>query len=527
MLPTINTEVQDYSVLSPDSGSITRSNTKRIARNTLMLYFRQILIMLVSLYTVRVVLHTLGAVDYGIYNVVAGIVTMFSFLSGAMATASQRYFSYDLGRGDPEQLQKTFSVSLTIYIILALCIVAVAETVGLWFVYNKLVVPVERVHAARWIYQASVFSFVCTMITTPFMAAIIAHEDMDIYAYVSILEAGLKLGIVFLLPLFAVDKLIFYGLLLALAVVITTTVYWAICRKKYEECRTKLYWDKKLFRELLSYTGWNTFGAAVGVFKFQAVNILLNQCFNPIVVAARGIASQVNSAVNSFAQSFSTAVRPQIIKSYAAGDIHGMILLVYRSCKTTFFLMYVFALPLIIEMQYVLTLWLKNPPNYTVIFTQLALFDVVIDSVNYPLMTTAQATGKVKLYQSVVGGILLLNLPLSFVMIASGFGPTSVFIVAILLTFVAFFVRLFILKRLVPFSILIFLGQVFVPLVVVAIISALFPMYVHHLMAVGFTRLILVCVASVCSVGFFAFFIALPKSEKQYVLEILKRKIGK
>ena len=513
--------------LSSNSSSPTRVTTKRIARNTLMLYFRQILIMLVSLYTVRVVLHTLGTVDYGIYNVVAGIVTMFSFLSGAMATGSQRYFSYNLGRGDFEQLKKTFSVSLAIYFILALCTMAVAETVGLWFVNNKLVLPVERIHAARWLYQLSVFSFVCTMITSPFMAAIIAHEDMDIYAYVSILEAGLKLGIAFLLPLFAEDKLIFYGLLLALAVVITTTVYRTICRRKYEECRTKFYWDRNLFCELLSYTGWNVFGASVGIFKSQAVNILLNQYFNPIVVAARAIASQVNSAVNSFAQGFSTAVRPQIIKNYAAGDINGMTFLVYRSCKATFFLMYVFALPLIIEMQYVLTLWLKNPPNYAVIFTQLTLFDVVIDSVNYPLMTTAQATGKIKLYQGVVGGILLLNLPLSFMALANGFGPTSVFIVAILLTFVAFMVRLLVLKRLVLFSVLKFLEQVFVPLVVVAIISALLPMYVHNLMAVGFIRLILVCVTSVCSVGFFAFFVALSKPEKQYIRTILRSKIGK
>jgi O-antigen/teichoic acid export membrane protein len=527
MLSTTDSDVQSYNKISPNSGSTTSGTTKRIARNTLMLYFRQILIMLVSLYTVRVVLNVLGAEDYGIYTVVAGIVTMFSFLSGAMATASQRYFSYDLGRGDYEQLKKTFSVSLTIYIIIALLSVLLAETAGLWFVNNKLVIPVERVHAARWIYQASVFSFVCTMITTPFMAAIIAHEDMDIYAYVSILEAVLKLGIVFLLPLFGVDKLIFYGLLLSIVVVVTTTVYRTICRKKYEECRTKLYWDKNLFRELLSYTGWNAFGAAVGVFKFQAVNILLNQYFNPIVVAARGIASQVNSAVNSFAQNFSTAVRPQIIKNYAAGDIHGMTLLVYRSCKATFFLMYLFALPLIIEMQYVLTVWLKNPPGYAVIFTQLALLDVVIDSVNYPLMTTAQATGKVRLYQSIVGGILLLNLPLSFVVLASGFSPISVFVVSIALTFVAFIVRLFILKRLVSFSILKFLENVLVPVVIVASMSALFPWYVHHIMAVGFIRLILVCLISVGSVGFFAFFIALSKTEKQYIKTVWRGKIGK
>ena len=340
-----------------------QNTTKRIAKNTLMLYFRQILIMVVSLYTVRVVLNTLGAEDYGIYNVVAGVVTMFSFLSSSMATASQRYFSFALGENDNEKLKKYFSMSFTIYCLIALIVLVLAETVGLWFVVNKLVVPMERKDAAFWIYQASVFSMIFTILTAPFMASIIAHEDMNIYAYVSIIEVVLKLGIVFLLPLFAIDKLIFYGLLMAVVVFINTAIYRTICVKKYSECKFSFFWEKDLFKELISYTGWNMFGAAVGVFKYQVVNIILNQFFNPIVNTARGIAQQVNSAVNSFAQNFSTAVRPQIIKTYASGEKDKMLQLMFRSCKATFLLMYVFALPLILEMPYVLKLWLKNVPD--------------------------------------------------------------------------------------------------------------------------------------------------------------------
>lgn len=427
------------------------SNTKRIARNTLLLYFRQILIMAVSLYTVRVVLNVLGAEDYGIYNVVAGVVTMFGFLSGAMATASQRYFSFDLGKGDTENLKKTFSVTLTIYALLALLIVILAETVGLWFVYNKLVIPLERLTAAKWIYQAAVASFLFTLITTPYMSAIIAHENMDVYAYVSIVEVVLKLGIVFLLQVLPFDKLIVYGFLLLAVAVINTSLYRLYCVKKYTECRFRFLWDKKLFIEIFSYTGWNTFGAAVGVFKFQLVNILLNQYFSPVLIAARGIASQVNSAVSSFAINFSNAVRPQIIKLYAAEQKKEMLTFMFTSARYTFFLMFLLAVPLCFEMNSVLGLWLKNVPENTVIFTQLLLIDVMIDSISYNLGIGIQATGRIKWYQIIIGGLLMLNLPVSWILLALGFVPTSVFIVGIVITFIAFICRLFFLKYLLDF----------------------------------------------------------------------------
>ena len=502
------------------------NTTKRIAKNTLMLYFRQILIMIVSLYTVRVVLNTLGAEDYGIYNVVAGVVTMFSFLSSSMATASQRYFSFALGQNDSEQLKKYFSMSFTIYCLIALIVLVLAETVGLWFVTQKLVIPVERKNAAFWIYQASIFSMICTILTAPFMASIIAHEDMNIYAYVSIIEVALKLGIVFLLPLFAIDKLIFYGVLMAGVVFINTAIYRTICVKKYVECKFSFFWEKALFKELVSYTGWNMFGSAVGVFKNQIVNIILNQFFNPIVNAARGIAAQVNSAVNSFAQNFSTAVRPQIIKNYASGEKEKMLQLMFRSCKATFLLMFVFALPLILEMPYVLKLWLKNVPEYAVLFTILALIDALIDTISYPLMAAAQATGKIKLYQAVVGSVLLLNAPVAYVVLKLGFAPYSVFAVSISITILAFIVRLIILKRLIDFSFWKFIGKIAIPIILSSFVALIIPYFIRDFIQESFLRLCVTVIVSIICVGLSGYFVALSKDEKQWIVEIVKSKLG-
>lgn len=498
------------------------TSTKRIARNTLMLYLRQLLIMMVGLYTVRVVLNALGAQDYGIYNVVAGVVTMFSFLSGSLATASQRYFSFALGQNDESQLKRYFSMSFTIYCLVALMVVAIAETAGLWLVENKLVIPGERRQAVFWIYQASVLSTVCTMMTAPFMAAIIAHEDMDIYAYVSVAEVGLKLGVVLLLPLFQADKLIAYGLLMAGSVFANTAVYRCVCARKYSECKFSFSLDRKLFCELLGYTGWNLFGASVGVFKNQLVNVILNQFFSPVVNAARGIACQVNAAVNSFSQGFSTAVRPQIIKSYAGGNREGMLDLVYRSCKATFFLMYVFTLPLSLEMPYVLGLWLGGVPENAVPFTRLALLDALIDSVSYPLMAAAQATGKIALYQSVVGGVLLLNAPASYLALRLGAPACGVFVVAIACTVAASVVRLLILRPLVGFSLASFARKVVVPVSIASAMALTVPALFARWMEQGFFRLCGTTMLSILCLGAGGFLVALTKDERQWILSFVK-----
>lgn len=502
------------------------SNTKRIVKNTLMLYFRQILIMLVSLYTVRVVLNVLGAEDYGIYNVVAGVVTMFSFLSGAMATASQRYFSFDLGKNDIEHLKITFSVTFQIYVLLILLVVILAETLGVWFVNHKLVIPPERMSAANWIFQAAMVSFLLTLITTPYMACIIAHENMNVYAYVSIVEAGLKLGIVFLLTFLPYDKLVLYGILLALVALINTSIYRFFCHKHYEECKFRFVKDKALFKEIISYSGWNLFGSIVGVVKGQITNILLNLYYGPVVNAARAVASQVNTAVLSFSQNFSTALRPQIIKNYVAEKQEETMLLVYRGCKFTFFLMYIFAMPLLMEMDIVLNLWLKNPPELAVIFTRLALIDAVIDSISFPLMTLAQATGRIKLYQGVVGGILLCNLPVSYLFLKFGAPPYAVMVIAICITFLTFVIRLFIVKRLTNMSILAFLQKSVFPCFLVALLSCVLPVVFILNFKASLLRFFITILISVTCTLVSVFFIGMNNNERRNLMQSIKNKIG-
>lgn len=480
--------------------------------------------MLVSLYTVRVVLNTLGAEDYGIYNVVAGVVTMFGFLSGAMATASQRFFSFEMGRKNENGLPHIFSVTLTIYAFLSAVIVIFAETLGLWFVCNKLVIPLERLTAAKWIYQCAVISFLFTLMTTPYMSAIIAHENMNVYAYVSIVEVVLKLAVVFVLKVVSTDKLILYGILLLFVAIINTGLYRFYCRRHYKECRFKLRWDKKLFSGMFSYVGWNLFGSSVGVFKNQIVNILLNQFFGSLVNAARAIASQVSAAVTSFSQNFSTAIRPQIIKTYAAEEKEECLSLTFRGCRMTFFLMYIFTLPLLLEMPFVLDVWLKNPPENAVLFARLVLIDALVDSVSYPIMTLAQATGKIKLYQSAVGGILLMNLPASYVCLKCGLPAYSVLVAAICITFIAFVVRLFIVKVLTDFSIRSFLMSVCLPIFAVTVLSAVVPVAARYFIKGGVMNFICVVFLSVIFTSASILFVGMNKSERVSVLNMMRRR---
>ncbi|GHV72411.1 hypothetical protein AGMMS49928_29250 [Spirochaetia bacterium] len=501
------------------------SNTQRIARNTLMLYFRQILIMLVSLYTVRVVLNTLGAEDYGIYNVVAGVVTMFGFLSGSMASASQRYFSFEIGRGDFEQLKKIFSLNLTIFMVIALSVLVLSETIGLWFVNNKMVIPPERMDAARWVYQFSILSFLFTVLTTPYMAAIIAHEDMNIYAYVSIVEVILKLGIVFILRFIPTDKLQLYGFLLCIVTIINTAVYRTICTRKYQECKFGFYWNKDLFREITGYIGWSLFGSLTTVVRNQAVTILLNQIFNPVVIAARSIASQVNSAVSSFSNSFSTALQPQIIKSYSAGQKTEMIRLVSRGSKSTYFLMYLFVLPLVIEMPAVLSIWLKRAPDYAVIFTRLALIDVLVNSISFPLMTAARATGKVKLYESVLGSIQIASFFIAWFVLILGAPAYSVMVVTIGISVVMFIIRLVITRYLVGFSIRQFIFEAIFPAFMVTVVSAGLPILLYMVLKENIVRLCIILAVSVFSVCGCMYTLGLNKAERKRMHEIIMNRI--
>lgn len=503
--------------------SPSHSNSKRIAKNTLMLYIRQLLTLLVSLYTVRVVLNVLGVEDYGIYNVIGGIVSFFAFLSGSMASATQRFFSFAIGQNDFDKLKRIFSVNWIIYGLIALISLVFLETAGLWFVNEHLQVPIERFESARQIFHYSVLTFISTILTTPFMAIIIAHEDMHIYAYVSIVETILKLIVIFLLDFLPGDKLELYGILIFAVSAVNAIMYILICTRKYIECQFRqFYWDKDLFKEIIGFTGWTLFGQLTTAGRNQAVTILLNQLFNPVVVAARAIAINITSQINLFSNNFNMGLYPPIIKSYAANDKAEMFSLISRGSKITFFLMWIFALPLFLEMDEILKLWLKNPPLEAALFTRLALVEVLINSISLPLGTAARAPGKMKNYELILGSIQIGIFVVSWVILKMGATAHSVFVVAIIANLAMFVVRLLIVKALLEFPLKPFYTEVVLPISLVILLSAI-PSVMIHLVMPGnnliFSFLSMVSYTLLSIVNMY--FIGLEKSERKKIKSIV------
>ncbi len=436
------------------------NNNRRIFKNTLFLYFRMLLTLGVTLYTSRVVLNSLGVEDFGIFNVVGGVVTMMAFLSGAMSSATQRFFSFELGKNNLEQLAKVFKMSLNIHWLIVLIVVLVAQTLGLWFVNNQLVIPPERLVAANWVFQCALFSFCCSVLSVPYNAAIISYEKMSAFAYISIVDVFLKLTVVFLLAEHAGDKLQFYALLLAALSLLILGCYYAYARWQFTVTRFSWYWNTELFKILFSYTGWNLFGNVAAVATNQGINILLNLFFGATVNAARAIAFQVNSAITGFVTSLQISINPQIVKSYASDNHTYMHQLIMGGSKYAFFLLYALALPILLQTETVLTLWLVNPPEYTALFCQLVLVDALITSLSGSLMASVQATGNIKRYQAVIGGILLLNLPLSYLALSNGGGAHTVFYVSIGTSITALLFRFVLLKELINLKVTQFFSKV-------------------------------------------------------------------
>jgi O-antigen/teichoic acid export membrane protein len=492
-----------------------QTNYRRIAKNTVMLYMRLIVVMLISLYTVRMVLNILGAEDYGIYNVVAGLVTMFGFLSNTLSLGTQRFLSLEIGRDNNEQLNRVFNVSIVIYLLIAVVIAVFAESIGLWFMNNKISLPAERMEAARWIYQCAILSFICSVLATPCLAMVLAHEDMNIYAIISIIRAILDLASVIVLQFIPWDKLKLYGLLISMIAFIYVLMYWIMCAIKYPGCRFRFYWEKKLFKEMTVYNSWMLFGSVSGVAKLQIINILLNQFFNPAVVAARSIAVSVNNAVSSFFNSFSLALRPPIVKCYAAWENGKMLSLIFLGTKGIYFLTYIFTLPLLLEMPIVLSLWLKNVPEYAVVFTRLVLVELLFDSICHPMNTVMMATEKIGLFELVAEGALLFNLPAAWIALQLGAPPYSVMIASIGVRFTSFVLRILIINQFVDFPVLIFLRTVLARIGIVAVLSAIIPFFVFRTMKYGFFRLCLVTGISIISLGVCMYFVGLEKVERK------------
>lgn len=506
----------------------TATDNRRIAGNTAFLYVRMIVILLVTLYTSRVVLSVLGDIDYGIYSVVGGVVLMFSFLNSSMTSATQRYITFELGRSDSGRLQKVFSASLNIHIILGLVIVLLAETAGLWFINEKLVIPPERMQAARWVFHFSVITFFVNVIQVPYNAVIIAHEKMKIYAYVSIAEAIVKLGMVFLLTASGADKLVTYAFLMLLLQISIRIFYQLYCRKKYAECRPVRVGDMSLYREMAGFAGWNMFGSLAWLMKDQGVNILLNLFFGPVINAARAVAVQVSVSVNGFVTNFQTALNPQITKNYALGRVAEMEKLVLRGLKFSYILLYFISLPLLLNVEYVLGIWLEDVPAYASGFIVLIMADTLLATLfGGPLMTSLSATGRIRTYQLTVSAILLLIVPVAYIFLRNGAEPEAVFYIVIVFTILSGIARFMFAKRLIGFSAKGFMLKVLLPVFLMTACSLPLPLLLRYSVSNGdnIRTFLMLCCISVASTAVAAWFTALDKGEKQALTKMLKDKM--
>lgn len=499
-----------------------KENNKRIAKNTSMLYIRMLLTMAVTLYTSRVILNTLGVEDYGIYNVVGGFVGMLGFLNSSMAVATQRFLSFEIGKKENSQLSRVFSMSMSIHILIAFIILILAETVGIWFVKTQLTIPAERMNAALWVFHFSVLTFVVNVISVPYNATIIAHERMNVFAWVSIIDVSLKLLIVFVLQWFGYDKLKFYAVLMFGVALVVRLIYGSYCSRNFAESKYHLYWDKSLFKTMTSFAGWSLFGSISSLLHNQGVNILINIFFGPAVNAARAISYQVRGAVNSFVSNFQMAINPQIIKSYSIKDLKYMHQLIQKGAKYSFFVLFVLSLPILIETEILLKLWLKVVPEYTIIFTRLVIVNILIDSFSGPLITAAQATGKIKLYQIVVGGLTLLVLPISYLFLKFGFQPQITIYISILMSSVILAARILLLRNLIKIKVSEFLFNVIAKSIVVCLVGSIIPIYVHFSLEKGTMSIIIVGLISLISSIITIFFIGLNNKERKYILQIIK-----
>lgn len=508
------------------------SANNRIARNTLFLYLRMAFVLLVSLYTSRVVLRTLGVVDFGVYNVVGGFVSMFAFLNSALSSGIQRFYNFEIGKGGEKAITKVYVCATVIQILLIVVLVLLLETVGLWYINNKLVVPIERLDAARILFQFSVSSLVLTVLAIPYSAAIMAHERMDYYAIVGIIDVVLKLIIVIVLPFLTYDKLIMYGLLTLCITILNFFLYFFYAKKSFKSLTLSFYqFDKCLLKKMLGFSGWHIFGTLSQVLRTQGINVVLNFFFGPVVNAARGITYQIQSALMSFINNITTAARPQLVQSYAQSNIDRTLSLMYSIGKICFFALLTMVIPIALEIDFILNIWLgeESVPYYTNFFTILVLMIALVDITNTPISMVVHATGNMRKYQVVTSVISLLILPIGFAVFKMGAVPIWIFIISLIVSLVVQFVSLLIVRELVPFSLKQYFKKMVVPIIIVIPMSLVLPLIIRVGMGEGFARLVLICVLTVVMVLFTAFKFGLEKNEKELVLKIknsilLKRK---
>jgi O-antigen/teichoic acid export membrane protein len=488
---------------------------------------RMLLTMGVSLYTSRIVLSELGISDYGVYNVVGGVVMLFSSLNTTMATAVQRFMNFEMGKNNSGGLHDVFNTSVIIHFFIAGIVFLLLETIGVWFLNTQMNIDPLKLEAANWVLQFSIFTFMITVVSVPYNAAIIANEKMQAFAIISIVDVLLKLLIAFSLSWIGFDKLKVYAVLMFLVAVLLRMIYGIYARRNFKECRFIWKWDRNLFREMMSFAGWNMIGVSSTMIRTQGINIVLNLFFSTVVNAAMGIANQVKQTVDNFTNNFLTALAPQITKSYASKDFDYLMKLIFRGSKYSFYLLLLITLPILIETEFLLGIWLKEVPGFTVVFVRLVLIISIIESLSKTLIQTMFATGDIKKYQIIVGSVTVLNLPLAILFLYLGFKPEITLVIGVVIAIFALFVRLKMLKSMVSLNVRKYLTKVVLVVFTVSVLAISIPLAISFFMEQGFARFLITGFSSIVFVAVSVFLVGLSVSEKDYIISKMKEFITK
>lgn len=478
--------------------------------------------MAVGIYTSRVILDALGGIDYGIYNVVGGFVSMFSLISGTMTTATQRFLSFEIGKGESTSVTKVFSSAVVIHYILALITLIVSELIGVWFLNTHMTIPADRSYAANWVFQISLITFLITIISQPYNAALIAYEKMTAFAYLSILDVMLKLGICYLIYISPIDKLILYAILMGLTQVILRVIYGVYVNRKLPACHSTMKIDKAITLQMFSFVGWNMIGSLAVIAREQGVNVLLNMFFGPVVNAARGVAYQILGKVQGFVGNFQMAFTPQIVKYYAQRDYDDMYKLVFRACKISYLMMLGLSMPLILEAPAILNVWLVDVPKDTEIFTRIVLFTSMLAALSNPLISAMHASGRVRDYQIIVGGISLFTLPVAYFVLKKGCPAYMAMIVVLIFEAICHIARVILLKYTINFPALLFLKEVTFRMLSITIAAFLLPTFLYFSVEVSLISFIIVILISFVSFSICAYYLGLNTQEKSFLKSKMK-----
>lgn len=500
---------------------------KRIAKNTLMLYFRMFITLIVGLYTSRVVLNTLGIEDYGIYDVVGGVVGMLGFLNSTIATGTQRFLTYHMGKGDRQKLQNTFTNAMNVHIIIGILVFILLETGGLWFVYNKLVIPPEKMDSAIWVFHCSAIACFIGIISTPYSAAIIANEKMGIYAYFSILDTALKLLAVYILMILPGDKLVIYAILILAIGFLMRFLYNYYCIRHFQECKYTFHFNLSTMKEMFSFSGWMFFGCITDLFSTQGVSILINIYAGSVYNASRAIATTVQGVLGSFSGNFMTSVNPQIVKSYASNDHRYMYRLVFSASKLSYYLTALFAIPFIIYSDYILAIWLKTVPPECGIFVKLILISLTIRALYSPIAQINQAAGKIKLYQMCISALFIIQFAAAYILLKSGFPAYSPFVAMAILSTIGLIVRLLVLKHDNQFPVNDYMKRVILPIIAVSIVTIPLPCIYSHITETNIINLIITTIISTVCLFCAIYTLGTNATEKEIIKDRCKSILSK